>query len=481
MPLRPSFNFNTIPPQSQMHLLSASPFQNFELTRILGTAPTGGCAVAELLEAIARIRKHDPESWYSQFHALAVKAESQAHELLNSGQRHAAHRAFLRATSYFRAAPYMLVPTPSPPDVDRRVLHCAERSALAFQHAARYSDEYSLVDFEIPFEGHRLPGYLLLPRPLPLPSAPAGTSTSSVRHHPVLLNIGGADSTKEELFFMLGAPALKLDYAVILFDGPGQGLALKRDKIPMTPAFERVTDAVLDALWDTAERHPEYGLDLGRVAVAGTSLGGHFALRAAAGDGKRGASASSTSTSTSENEHESANAKTTAAPRIAACAAVDAVYSMWDVAATRMPGWYLGLWTSGYLPESVFDWSCQQHMGLDFATRWEFALVMWIMGCGTPGEVLRAFQRYSLRTAEGAEMLADVRCPVLLTGAPDTIYVHPALSSERIRRELSGVREVQVWVPEGPGEGSLTGKVGAWEGLAGRVFAFLDRVMGVRR
>ncbi|KAB8073409.1 hypothetical protein BDV29DRAFT_157597 [Aspergillus leporis] len=113
---------------------------------------------------------------------------------------------------------------------------------------------------------------------------------------------------------MLGSPAVQLGYAVLLFDGLGQGIVFKRDGIPMRPGFETVLSRVLDDLWMLASTHPEWDLDLTRVAVARVSLGGSFALRAAAAD-----------------------------THIVECVTADPVYSLWDVAATCMLKWYLGL------------------------------------------------------------------------------------------------------------------------------------------
>lgn len=221
----------------------------------------------------------------------------------------------------------------------------------------------------------------------------------------------------------------------------------------MRSDFEVVTSRVLDHLWTLASSHPEWKLDLTRVAVMGVSLGGHFALRVSADT------------------------------RIAACVAVDPFYSLWDLAATRMPQWYLRMWTSGWLPESFFNWSCWTHMRMDFATEWEFRLSMWMMGVATPGDVLRAFKRFTLRSDEGEELLDRIRCPVLLTGAADTIYTDPSQSTLRIMKGLRAVDEAkeEMWIPESPGDGSLTGKVGAWGRLAEKAFEFLDRQLGIQR
>ncbi len=63
--LRPSFVFNVQPASAAMHRFFSSPFWDFELTRILGSASAGGCGAAEFLQAVGELRRHDPESWYN--------------------------------------------------------------------------------------------------------------------------------------------------------------------------------------------------------------------------------------------------------------------------------------------------------------------------------------------------------------------------------------------------------------------------------
>lgn len=177
-----------------MHRFFPSSFYNFELTRLLGTAPGGGSGVAEFLEVVGKLPKHDAESWYREWHARAEKAQRQGKEAAERQHSEFARKAFLRASSYFRAAAYMLF-TPDP-----RILQCSERSIENFKNATPFLDGVEVITLDIPFEDkYSLPGYLLLPPPSK--RLPGNSKT------PVLLNCGGADSTKEELYFILGSSA----------------------------------------------------------------------------------------------------------------------------------------------------------------------------------------------------------------------------------------------------------------------------------
>jgi Esterase FrsA-like len=435
--IRPSFLLNAHPLTKTMFGFFKSELFDFELTRILGTATTGGCDIAEFLEAVGKIKKHNPESWYAAWYEQGERAESIAAEAGSNGYSALARKAYLRASNYFRAAPYMLG------NGDERILQCAERAIRDFKSSIPFM-EGQVLCLEIPYEGGvSLPGYLYLP-----PEAKRVPGKI-----PVLLNLGGADSTKEELHYLFGDAGPELGYAVLIFDGPGQGYVLRKNKIPLRPDFEVVTGKVLDHLTDLAKAYPDLQLDMNRIAVAGASMGAYYALRASTD------------------------------PRIKACISVDPFYSLWEVALTRMPHWYANLWLSGWISEAFFNWSIDTHVSVDFPTRWEFSLGKWMMGRDCPGDVLRRFQDFSLDVSRDGKVLDRVNCPVFVTGAGRTIYASAETSTVRIHNSLIKVAESrkEVWVPKEAADGGLTAKVGAWALLAQKSFQFLDKQLGIKR
>ncbi|KAI4136920.1 MAG: hypothetical protein L6R39_007561 [Caloplaca ligustica] len=422
-----------------MYPFFGSEFFDFELTRILGTAPFGGCEPGEFLEAVAKIRRHDAESWYKAWIQQAERVEVLAKKAEENGQELQAKRAWLRLSNYLRASAYML-----PPE-DGRVLQCAERSIQSFRRAIPFMDG-QVVTLDVPYEnGKTLAAYLFLP---------SASKRLRNRRSPILINCGGADSTQEELYFMYGISGPELGYAVLTFDGPGQGMALRKDNIPMRPDFETVVSRMINHLTDIANDNPNFGLDLDRIAVAGVTMGGYYALRGAMD------------------------------PRVRACVSVDPFYSLWGLALTRMPQWYANLWSSGWISERIFNWSIYTHMHVDFPSRWEFSLGSRMMGTQTPGETLRRFQLFSLDNIEGGGTVLDrVSCPVFITGAAETIYASAESSTTLIYNMLTRIPESDkdIWIPEHTGQGGLTGKVGAWGMLAQLTFEFLDRHFDVKR
>jgi 2,6-dihydroxypseudooxynicotine hydrolase len=94
-----------------------------------------------------------------------------------------------------------------------------------------------------------------------------------VEQPPLVILLPGLDSTKEE-FFAWENVFRSRGMATLSLDGPGQGETGLSSSIE--PAYENAVTAALDFLQSRRD------LDLGRVGLAGVSLGGYYAPRAAA-------------------------------------------------------------------------------------------------------------------------------------------------------------------------------------------------------
>lgn len=119
---------------------------------------------------------------------------------------------------------------------------------------------------EVPFEGDVVPGYLRVPPGIERPK--------------LVLMIGGADTNKEELHHW-GTQFTRRGFAVLPFDGPGQGeLSARYNRLKMRfDSFHRSVSAVIS--W-VQENHSE--IDAQDVGIFGNSLGGYLALDAAKRD-----------------------------------------------------------------------------------------------------------------------------------------------------------------------------------------------------
>ena len=429
------------------------PWYNFELVRLLGSAPYNGCDVAEFLEAVTEIRPNDAHSWNRAFLYQAKKAELFALDAQANGHISTARNAFLRASNYFRAAQYLY---PAAPETERsNLLLIYDRSIWCFREATRlFLNEAKQV--EIPYETQagthvNLPGYLYLPTP---------SQRLRNRKTPLMICVGGADSTQEELYFLHAAEGCNLGYAVLTFDGPGHGLVLRRKGVPLRPDYESVLGRVLDFVERFASDNPDHDLDIDAIALAGQSLGGYLALRGAAD------------------------------PRVKACVAIDAFYDMWLLAEARMPGWMVRPWLGGWVGDWIINWAVRQHGKADVATRYQFGLAQGMMGCATPGETLREMMKYTFKLNDSGESgkaedyLARVECPVLVSGAAaDSKSFLPELSTDILYRKLINQKDAdkELWIAKAWSDGGLQAKCGAWNLLQYRTFRFLDQKFDIRR
>lgn len=466
-----------------IHRFFKSPVWDFELTRLLGSAPFGGCDAAEFLQAVGELRRHDGESWYSIWFRLAESAMNSAQEAIQMGLGPLAKGFLLRACNYYRVAPYMLAGVASSTyPLDERSFKCLKRSAEAFDQATTYMDMRVLnlvIAFTDPSSGISvdMPARLLVPS--------ESKRLKKQQKTPVVICVGGADSTMQELFFLLGAMGPEVGYAVLLFNGPGQGDVFAGGSTLLRPDFEGVVSAVLDHLWTLAQDRPDIRLDLDRVSLAGMSMGAYFSLHTAAVD-----------------------------DRVAAVIAGDPIVDMWELALTRLPSWFARGWLAGWIPDAILDTICRTKMRLDFPTRWEFNTAMALMGQKSPADLLREFRRYTLNRnvpvasgpasqVEGDEasveifldgrvdserkdiapMLSCIRCPVFLTGAYTALYQDSESTTARLAQSLVNVppSKLEVWIPTTVSEGAMTAKVGAWYNMACKTFMFLDRQLDIKR
>jgi hypothetical protein len=416
-----------------------SPMFDFELTRLLGSTSAGGCDICEFLTAVGKIRNNDPESWYNAWKEQGERAEAIGKEAARDGLKPMARNGYLRASNYYRAAAYLFF------NNDPRIVPMSERSVAAFERATSFMDgAVMLVD--IPYEnGIAMPAYLYLPPPeARLPGK-----------IPLLLYFSGADSTKEELHFLFGYSGPQLGYAVLLLEGPGQGLLLKKSGLPLRPDFEVCAKKVLGFVETLAGSRPELQLDLDRIAVAGAVTGGYFALRAATD------------------------------ARVKACVSIDPFFSMWELALTRIPGFVVELWETGWVPDGLFNWAADLQRWISFQARWELALGASSMGVDSPAAMLRRFKDFSLANNKDGKVLDRVACPVLLTGpgGGGEMYSSASNGAVKIHKLLTMVpeRNKELWVPAEEADGGMSASIGAWPLLAQKSFQFLDQHIGINR
>lgn len=233
------------------------PWLSYQFRRALGETQAGSGSVSEIFQAGSRMIPGDLESWYAEFLRIAENNDRRAAEAEAADNVLTARAAWLRASSYYRSAEFWLGAD------DPRRLDTFTKCETAWANAGRYFTP-AAEKVEIPYEnGAVLYGYFLrAPRP-------------TAGKQPTLVAFGGLDSFKEELYAMVGKGALERGISCLLVDGPGQGGTLRRQRLTTRPDYEVPVSACIDYL---ATRDD---VDLDRVAVTGSSLGGYYAARAA--------------------------------------------------------------------------------------------------------------------------------------------------------------------------------------------------------
>ncbi|MER6808289.1 hypothetical protein ABT299_03335 [Spirillospora sp. NPDC000708] len=229
---------------------SRTPAFDFEALRGLWAAAYDGGEFGEVAAVMARVRRGGFESWYREWSAMAERVAARGRAY---GEPVSRGTSLLRAANYMRQAEFFLEPA----DPRRTATAAACRDLFDAGLDALGTD---ITRTRIPYEGADLEALFMRPAD---PDA-----------RTVLVVQGGFDSTLEELYFMLGAAAVRRGHCVLMFTGPGQGSALREHGMPFTAEWERPTRAVLDWLSGLVEPRLLVG--------AGISFGGHLLARAAA-------------------------------------------------------------------------------------------------------------------------------------------------------------------------------------------------------
>jgi len=222
----------------------------------LSEARHGMTDIGEVLDTAGRVRADDEFSWTREWYKTAERVRAMAEAGEKAGHPLGAGTAYMRAAAYYRAALHRH-PEPFAPEV-RQI---AEREVASFRKAITLLS-LPAQPVWIPYEGTTLPGYFF-------------RSTRSAKKAPLLIVHQGRDAWAEDDTY-IAQEALARGWHCLLVDGPGMGQTLRLQGLPFRPDWEKVITPVVDF----AVRQP--GVDAGRIALMGISMGGALAPRAAA-------------------------------------------------------------------------------------------------------------------------------------------------------------------------------------------------------
>ncbi len=241
-----------------MHLALEDQDLDYQLQRSLAKSDYGMANAGECLWIGSQIGSGSAVEWHDAFSKFAARLRNEAEKAEKAGHRESARCRYLRACEYYRNATFYLRGDLD----DERLKRAYHASRDCFAAAAPLAD-HPLEPVTIQLGADRLSGYLAKP--------------ASGGPFPTVLAPGGYDSTVEELYPTMLAGTSR-GYAVLAFDGPGQGGTLYESRVWMRPDWENVIGPVFDAaLADPA-------VDSERIALLGRSFGGYLAPRAASAE-----------------------------------------------------------------------------------------------------------------------------------------------------------------------------------------------------
>jgi alpha-beta hydrolase superfamily lysophospholipase len=281
---------------------------------------------------------------------------------------------------------------------------------------------------QIPYEGTVLRGYFY-------PAIGRGGDTEP---RPTIVMHSGFDGTCEEMHFLGAAAAQERGYHVFTFDGPGQPAALHFDGLVFRPDWEHVITPVLDWVRD------QPGVDPGKVALFGASMGGLLAPRAAAFE-----------------------------QRLAACIAFDGVYDMGLTALTWMPGSRADIQAvlrAESAPE--VDAMIGQLMAANPNIRWAATHGQYAMGVHSPRAFFASMLDYTLADGIAEQitsptLVCEAAADIFFEGQPQLLFDHLTCPKQLLE------------FTEAEGAGAHC-QVGAGRLAFARIYDWLDDIMAVR-
>jgi len=389
---------------------------SFETMRTAGFALYGGADLGEVLVTAAAITSGDEASWHQAWKATARRLHAIGEQARAAGHRVSAREALLRASNYYRTAADFLLEKPAT-DPEMTVLSAGQHDTFA---AAAALLDSPVQDVSIPYADTTLPAYLFL------------VDDSGVPRPTIIYN-SGYDSTREESYFAIAAAALRRGYNVLAFDGPGQGAALREQKLLMRPDWEAVITPVVDYALTRGE------IDAGKIALFGYSLGGYLVARAAA------------------FEH-----------RVAALILDDGIHDFYAAFSGSLPS-FLGAWIAEGRDDAAIP-VLTMLTAVSTSLRWGLRNGMWVFGAGSFADLIRRARDYTLdgiaHQILAPALIMDPENDQFLKGQPQ--LVKKALTS-------APTTLVTLTSAEGAGEHTHAGAVGKAHQV---IFDWLDTTLG---
>ncbi|WP_343672401.1 alpha/beta fold hydrolase [Chitinophaga sp.] len=225
---------------------------------LLSLMTYGMSDLGEVLEVVGQLEPNNEESWVSTWGAMAQRLQNRAAAAEGLNNLVTASTAYLRASTYWRAA-LMYFSDAGDPRM-RNYAYASSKCYERYLALSGYPGQY----VEIPYENSFLPGHFY--------RSPVAKGIA-----PLLIITPGRDTWAEDTRWVYDG-ALRRGIHCLIYDGPGQGFALRLNNLAFRPDWEKVVTPVIDFAL-TLE-----GIDPSGIALMGLSFGGFLVPRAAAFD-----------------------------------------------------------------------------------------------------------------------------------------------------------------------------------------------------
>ena len=210
--------------------------------------PCAGLGAAETREALGNLKSLEPDDWAAAWCAVGDRHVAAAEAAEKTDHKKAAD-LWRKAVDTYLFARFPFESSPGKLAAQKKML-------AAFARLGALQDP-PVERVTVRFDGKDVAAYLRVPRDVPRP--------------PVLITVGGLDSRKEHAAIR-NAAYLEHGIASLAFDQPGTGES--RD-VKAAPGAEGLFSAAIDFI------HGRKDLDGSRIALYGSSWGGHWAARLA--------------------------------------------------------------------------------------------------------------------------------------------------------------------------------------------------------
>jgi pimeloyl-ACP methyl ester carboxylesterase len=315
--------------------------------------------VNEILDTAKKIRHTSELSWYREWSKTAERIEAIANESLSKGHEVSAGEAYLRAANYYLTAEVFLHTNPD----DERIATTYKKGGDLFMKGMELLSA-PVTRVEIPYENTTLRGYLF--------------KANTKEKAPILLVHQGFDAPIESTKH-IAEEAVRRGYHCLLFEGPGQGMTLREQKLPFRYDWENVVSPVVDYALTLPE------VDKENILLMGISMGGGFAVRAAAFE-----------------------------PRLKLCIVNPGYMNIYEIISNYLTPELMNLYEED--PEEL-NKKMEEIADYEVGIRWGIYHGMWVFGGDTPAEFLD-----NVKNFDNTPILDQIRCKMLVMDGTSEVW-----------------------------------------------------------